>query len=84
MQINNNKECNENNNPRYNIGTSTLEKWIKVEDGKIIRADKPQEFIPTSHSKEEQLVIREDDIFSDKKKEQFRIFNLVQHTRHLL
>ena len=46
--------------------------------------EKPQEFEVTSHSKGEQLVIREDDIFSDKKKEEFRIFNLVQHTRHLL
>ena len=65
--------CNEYNNPRYNIGTSTVEKWIKIEDGEIIRTSKPQEFTPTSQSKEEQLVIREDDIFSDKKKEQFRI-----------
>ena len=37
-----------------------------------------------SHSKEEQLVIREDDIFSDKKKEEFKILKLVEHTRHLL
>ena len=49
-----------------------------------MRTDKPQELSPTSHSKEEQLIIREDDIFSDEKKEQFKVFSLVQHTRHLL
>ena len=37
-----------------------------------------------SHSKEKQLLIREDDIFSNEKKEQFKVFSLVQHTRHLL
>ena len=76
--------CNEFDNPRYNIGTSTMQKWIKVEDGEIRRANRPQEFIPTSHSKEEQIVIRENDIFSEKKKAEFRIFNLVQNTRQLL
>ena len=76
--------CNDYSNPWFNIGTSTSEKWIKIEDGVIIWTNKPQKFEVTSHSKEEQLVIQEDDIFSDKKKEEFRIFNLVQHTRHLL
>ena len=64
--------------------TETEEKWIKVENNGIVRTDKPQELTPTSHSKEEQLIIREDDIFSDEKKEQFKVFSLVQHTRHLL
>ena len=61
-----------------------VETWIKVENGDIVRTNKPQELSPMSHSKEEQLVIREDDIFSDEKKEQFKVFSLVQHTRHLL
>ena len=47
--------CNDYNNPWYNIGTSTSEKWTKIEDGEIIWTNKPQEFEVTSHSKEEQL-----------------------------
>ena len=33
-----------------------------------------------SHSKEEQLVIKEDDIFNDKKEAEFNILKLVEHT----
>ena len=76
--------CNSFDIPIYNIGSSTMQKWVKIEDGEIRRVNKPQEFIPTSHSKEEQIVIRENDIFSEKKKAEFRIFNLVQNTRQLL
>ena len=61
-----------------------MQKWIKIEDGEIRRANNPQEFIPTSHSKEEQIVVKENDIFSEKKKAEFRIFNLVQNTLQLL
>ena len=38
----------------------------------------------TSHSKEEQIIIREDDIFEDDKKEQFRVSGLIHQTRHLI
>ena len=38
----------------------------------------------TSHSKEEQIIIKEDDIFGDDKKEQFRVFGLIHQTRHLI
>ena len=76
--------CSQCNIPWYNIGTPTEEKWIKVENGEMVRTDRPQELSPLSHSKEEQLVIKEDDIFSEEKKEQFEVFHLVQHTRHLL
>ena len=63
--------CNDYSNPWFNIGTSMSEKWIKIEDGNIVWTNKPQKFEVTSHSKEEQLVIQEDDIFSYKKKEEF-------------
>ena len=76
--------CNEFNNPIYNIGSSTMQKWIKIEDGEIRRTNNPQEFIPASHSKEEQIVTKENDIFSQKQKAEFKIFNLVQNTRQLL
>ena len=61
-----------------------MQKWIKIEDGEIRRANSPQEFIPASHSKEEQIVTKENHIFSQKQKAEFKIFNLVQNTRQLL
>ena len=33
---------------------------------------------------EEQIIIKEEDIFGDEKKEQFRVFSLIHQTRHLL
>ena len=70
--------------PRFNIGTEDNDEWIKVENNAIVRTDKPKELTPTSHSKEEQLIIKEDDIFGDEKKEQFRVFSLIHQTTHLL
>ena len=76
--------CSSYNFPWFNIGTANKDEWIKVENGAIIRTDKPKELTTTSHSKEEQLIIKEDDIFGDEKKEQFRVFSLIHQTRHLL
>ena len=76
--------CSEYNYPWFNIGTPTEEIWIRVENDEIVRTDKPKKLSPLSHSKEEHLVVGEDDIFSNEKKEQFKVFGLVQHTRHLL
>ena len=47
-------------------------------------AQKPKELKLTSHSKEEQFIIREDDMFDDNKKEQFRVFGLIHQTRNLI
>ena len=46
--------------------------------------NRPQEFVPESHSKAEQIVTKESDIFTNKQKSEFRIFNLVENTRQLL
>ena len=76
--------CNSFDNPLFNIRSSTLQKWIKIEEGEIRRTNSPQEFIPASHSKEEQIVTKENDIFSQKQKAEFKRFTLVQNTRQLL
>ena len=47
-------------------------------------AQKPKELKLTLHSKEEQIIMREDDIFDDNKKEQFRVFGLIHQTRNLI
>ena len=46
--------------------------------------NRPQEFVPQSHSKAEQIVTKENDIFTNKQKSDFRVFNLVENTRQLL
>ena len=68
--------CSNYNLPWFNIGSGGKNEWIKVEQGKIMKTDKPKELKPTSHSKEEQNVIKEEDIFGDEKKEQFRVLDL--------
>ena len=76
--------CNEFTNPLYNIGSPTKQKWVKIEDGEVRITNTPQEFVPQSHSKAEQIVTKENDIFSQKQKSEFRVFNLVENTRQLL
>ena len=76
--------CNGFTNPLYNIGSPTDQEWIKIEDGEVRITDKPQEFVPQSHSKAEQIVTKENDIFSQKQKSEFRVFNLVENTCQLL
>ena len=76
--------CNSFDNPLFNIGSSRLPKWVRIEDGEIKRSDNPQEFIPQSHSKEKQIVTKENDIFSKKQKIEYKKFNLIQNTRSLI
>ena len=60
--------CNEFDNPLYNIGSPTKQKWVKIEDGEVRITNNPQEFVPQSHSKAEQIITKENDIFSQKQK----------------
>ena len=76
--------CNSFDNPLFNIGSSRIPKWIKIEDGEIRRSNSPHEFIPASHNKEKQIVTKENDIFSQKQKVEFKRYNLIQNTRHLI
>ena len=76
--------CNEFTNPLYNIGSHSDQKWVKIEGGEVRMNNRPQEFVPQSHSKAEQIVTKESDIFTNKQKSEFRVFNLVENTRQLL
>ena len=46
--------------------------------------NRPQEFVPQSHNKAEQIVTKKVDIFSNEQKTEFRIVNLIENTRQLL
>ena len=58
--------------------------WVRIEDGEIKRSENPQEFVLQSHSKEKQMVTKENDIFSNKQKIEYKKFNLIQNTRSLI
>ena len=45
---------------------------------------RPQEFIPESHNKAEQIVTKEADIFTEQQKAEFEVFTLVENTRKLI
>ena len=76
--------CSSYNVPWFNIGSEGEDIWVKIDKGEIFMAQKPKELKLTSHSKEEQIIMREDDIFDDDKKEQFRVFGLIHQTRNLI
>ena len=76
--------CNEFTNPLFKIGSHSDQKWVKIEGGEVRMTNRPQEFVPQSHNKAEQIVTKESDIFTNKQKSEFRIFNLVENTRQLL
>ena len=59
--------CNEFTSPFFNIGSHLDQKWVKV-DGKEVRmTNRPQEFVPQSHSKAEQIVTKKADILATNK-----------------
>ena len=63
--------CNEFTSPLFNIGSHSDQKWAKV-DGKEVRmTNRPQEFVPQSHNKAEQIVTKKADIFSNEQKTEF-------------
>ena len=60
--------CSKYNAPWYDIGTEEEDLWVKVNNGKVIMAQKPRELKLISHSKEEEFIMNENDIFDDEKR----------------
>ena len=50
--------------------------WIRIEDGEIMKSDNPQVFVMQSHSKEKQIVTRQNSIYSSKQKKEYKKFIL--------
>ena len=77
--------CNSFDTPIFNIGSSKLPKWVKInKDGEIRQTENPQEFIPQSHNKEQQIVTRQSNIYSNTQRKEFRKFGLIKDTRDLI
>ena len=50
----------------------------------ISQTGTPQEFIPQSHNKEDQIVTRQSNIYSMQQRKEFRKFSLIKNTRDLI
>ena len=67
--------CNSFDTPIFNIGSSKLQKWVRIsKDGEISQTENPQEFIPQSHNKEQQIVTQQSNIYSNQQRKEFRKF----------
>ena len=45
--------CNQFTSPLFNIGSHSDQKWVKVDGEELRMTNRPQEFVPQSHSKAE-------------------------------
>ena len=60
-------------------------KWIQVgRAGDIIEARDPQEFIPISTNKADQIVLQQTGIYSKKQEEEFKRFTIMKDARGLI
>ena len=67
------------------IGTNSIPRWIRISKfGEIIQSEAPQDFIPQSNSKEDQIVTRQSSIYSTKQRREFKKFSLIRNAQDLL
>ena len=77
--------CSQFNSPMFNIGTHDDQIWVKVIGKEVIRTDdEPQEMIPESHNKGEQILTKTADIFTEQQKSEYEVFSLAENTRRMI
>ena len=77
--------CNGFNTPLFNIGTNRIPKWVRISKyGEITQSEIPQEFIPQSYNKEDQIVTRQSSIKSTKQRREFKKFALIKNARNMV
>ena len=77
--------CNGFDTPLFNVGTKRIPKWVRISKyGEISQSEIPQEFIPQSHNKEDQIVTRQSGIYSLQQRKEFRKFFLIKDARDLV
>ena len=71
--------------PIFNIGSSKLPKWVRInKDGEISQTENPQEFIPQSHNKEQQIFTRQSNIHSNQQRKEYRKLSLIKDRGDLI
>ena len=74
--------CNGFDTPLFNIGSSRIPKWVRISKyGEISQSEIPQEFIPQSYNKEDQIVTN---IYSMKQRKEFKKFSLIKNARDMV
>ena len=72
--------CNSFDTPLFNIGTSKVPRWIRISKfGEIIQSEAPQDFIPQSNNKEDQILLRQSSVYSTKQRKEFQKFSLIKN-----
>ena len=72
--------CNSFGTPLFNVGTNKVPRWIQISKfGEIIQCEAPQEFIPQSNNKEDQIVLRQSSVYSTKQGKEFQKFSLIKN-----
>ena len=52
--------------------------------GEIIQCEAPQDFIPQSNIKKDQIVLRQSSVYSTKQRKEFQKFSLIKNARDLV
>ena len=76
--------CSQFSSPMFNIGSQSDQMWVKIVGKDAKTTSKPQEFIPESHNKAEQILTKEADIFTEEQRTEYEVFALVENTRKLI
>ena len=68
----------------FNIGSHTEQIWVKIIGKEVMTTSEPQELVPESHNKGEQILTKTTDIFTEEQKAEYEVFSLVENTRKLI
>ena len=76
--------CSQFSSPMFNIGSQSDQMWVKILGKDVKTTSKPQELIPESHNKAEQILTKAADIFTEEQRAEYEVFALVENTRKLI
>ena len=77
--------CSQFSSPMFNIGSHTDQIWVKVIGKEVMKTDdEPQELVPESHNKGEQILTKTADIFTEEQRTEYEVFSIVENTRKMI
>ena len=76
--------CSQFSSPMFNIGSHTDQIWVKIIGKEVMMTDEPQELVPESHNKGEQILTKTADIFTEEQRTEYEVFSLVENTRKMI
>merc|ERR1712026_333845 len=76
--------CSQFSRPMFNIGSHTDQIWVKIIGKEVMTTSEPQELVPESHNKGEQILTKTADIFTEQQKSEYEVFSLAENTRRMI